>query len=128
MSSKIFTFGSNLAGRHGKGAAFTARQRYGAVYGIGEGLQGRSYAIPTKDALLKPLPLTVIKRHVDKFIAFANKKPDLEFMVTPIGTGLTGYDHHAIAPMFTLAPTNCVLPYKWKDIIPELTGRKYWHC
>ena len=36
---EIFVFGSNLAGRHGAGAAFAAKER-GAIYGRGEGLQG----------------------------------------------------------------------------------------
>ncbi len=31
----IFVFGSNLAGRHGKGAALYAKNHCGAVYGIG---------------------------------------------------------------------------------------------
>lgn len=43
----IFVFGSNLAGRHGLGAARTALLEYGASYGVGEGRTGRSYAIPT---------------------------------------------------------------------------------
>lgn len=54
---EIFVFGSNLAGRHGKGAALYARQHYGAIYGQGVGRQGNSYAIPTKDGKLNPLPL-----------------------------------------------------------------------
>lgn len=45
----IFVFGSNPEGRHGAGAAKIARTQFGAVYGQGEGLQGRAYAIPTKD-------------------------------------------------------------------------------
>ena len=45
--TKIFVFGSNLAGRHGKGAALFARQKHGAIHGQGVGLQGTSYAIPT---------------------------------------------------------------------------------
>jgi hypothetical protein len=56
----VFVFGSNLAGRHGKGAALHARQHCGAIYGQGEGLQGRSYAIPTKDAAIGTLPLDAI--------------------------------------------------------------------
>jgi hypothetical protein len=46
---EIFVFGSNLAGRHGAGAALAALKDHGAIYGRGEGLQGQSYAIPTKD-------------------------------------------------------------------------------
>lgn len=44
---EIFVFGSNLAGRHGGGAALTAMQHFGAEWGKGEGIQGQSYAIPT---------------------------------------------------------------------------------
>ena len=54
---KIFVFGSNLAGRHGAGAALDARRYHGAVYGVGEGLMGNAYAIPTKDRALKPRSL-----------------------------------------------------------------------
>ena len=45
---KIFVFGSNLAGRHGKGAALDAKNKYGAIYGVGFGRTGNSYAIPQK--------------------------------------------------------------------------------
>ena len=49
----IFVFGSNLAGRHGKGAALHAKKFYGAEYGVGVGPTGNAYAIPTKDSDLK---------------------------------------------------------------------------
>lgn len=58
--SQIFVFGSNLAGRHGRGAAHTALLNWEAVYGQAIGLQGRSYAIPTKNRRLKPLNKLVI--------------------------------------------------------------------
>lgn len=45
----IFVFGSNPEGRHGAGAAKVAVEKFGAIYGIGEGWQGNAYAIPTKD-------------------------------------------------------------------------------
>lgn len=44
----IFVFGSNLAGRHGKGAALSALHYHGAEYGVGIGRTGQAYAIPTK--------------------------------------------------------------------------------
>ena len=59
----IFVFGSNKAGRHGKGAAKYALENHGAIYGQGEGLQGNSYAIPTKDENLKPISLQGIDMH-----------------------------------------------------------------
>jgi hypothetical protein len=109
----IFVFGSNLAGRHGKGAALFAKQYHGAIYGQGIGIQGNSYGIPTKDAKLKTLPLVVIAKHVRDFIQYANDHPELSFQVTKIGCGLAGYKEEDIAPMFLIAPNNCHLPDGW---------------
>jgi hypothetical protein len=55
-SNQIFVFGSNTQGRHGKGAALTAKNKFGAIYGQAEGLQGQSYAIITKDLTKKNHP------------------------------------------------------------------------
>ena len=107
----IFVFGSNLAGRHGKGAALAARQLHGAIYGQGIGMQGNSYAIPTKGQHLEILPLNVIKQHVDTFITYATEHPELTFQVTKIGCGLAGYNESQIAPLFSKAPKNCILPF-----------------
>ena len=112
----IFVFGSNLAGRHGKGAALTAKMKYGAIQGQGEGRQGSSYAVPTKDWDLKPLPLLSIDLSVEHFLDYANAHPKLEFQVTRIGCGLAGYTDADIAPMFKGAPDNCLLPSNWRLI------------
>jgi hypothetical protein len=119
MTPPIFVFGSNSAGRHGKGAALFARRHHGAKYGQGEGLQGNSYGIPTKDARLRSLPLPEIALAVDRFIAFATAHPELQFQVTRVGCGLAGYRDEEIAPMFTGAPANCVLPDEWKPFVRE---------
>lgn len=111
----IFVFGSNLAGRHGKGAALYARQHHGAIYGQGVGLQGSSYAIPTKDGRLHTLPLTIINMYVDAFKQFATKHPEMAFQVTAIGCGLAGYKPEEIAPMFADAPPNCILPPEFAE-------------
>lgn len=113
-SSKIFVFGSNLAGRHGKGAALTACRNHGAEYGQGIGRQGNSYAIPTKDQNLKTLALPMIKIYVIDFITYAMKHPEEKFFVTKIGCGLAGYKESDIAPMFKNAPNNCQLPEGWR--------------
>mgnify|MGYP000948399194 CR=1 FL=1 len=113
----IFVFGSNLAGRHGKGAAKEAREKHGAIYGQGVGRQGSSYAVPTKDANLRSLPLHVIQGHVWDFLAYAREHPDLRFFVTKIGCGLAGYQEADIAPFFAGAPDNCELPDGWKDYV-----------
>lgn len=106
----VFVFGSNLAGRHGKGAALYARQRFGAVYGQGEGRQGQSYAIPTKDEALRPLPIDAIAGHVSRFLDYARQHPADVFEVTAIGCGLAGYTPEQIGPLFRGAAENVMLP------------------
>jgi hypothetical protein len=109
----IFVFGSNLAGRHGKGAALEARRKYGAEYGVGVGRTGDAYAIPTKDFNLKTLPLEIISLFVDDFIQYTLDHAHLEFYVTRIGCGLAGYTEAQIRPMFDGAPSNC--HFNWMD-------------
>lgn len=113
----VFVFGSDLAGVHGAGAALYAREHHGAIYGQGIGLQGNSYAIPTKDANIVTLPIHEIKKYVDQFIEFAKQNYEMVFEVTRIGCGLAGYTDIRIAPLFKNAPNNCVLPYEWEFYI-----------
>lgn len=114
--TEIFVFGSNLAGRHGKGAALHAMS-LGAIYGRGEGRQGDTYAIPTKDRFLRTLPLTSIKHYVSHFFAHAREHPNDTFRLTPIGCGLAGYRHEQIAPFFRHAPANVILPDEFKAVL-----------
>lgn len=114
---KVFVFGSNLAGRHGKGAALAARREHGAIYGQGDGPQGFAYAIPTKDAQLTTLSLETIASHVEAFKRYAAAHPHMTFRVTPIGCGLAGYRPSQIAPMFHDAPGNCELPSEFISIL-----------
>jgi hypothetical protein len=108
--NEIFVFGSNLAGRHGKGAAKIAMDKFGARYGQGEGFSFLTYAIPTKGYQLEVLSLSDIKRYVDRFLAIAPIYPQFTFLVTPIGCGLAGYTPEQIAPMFKGCPANVALP------------------
>nr|DAH84831.1 MAG TPA: NON-STRUCTURAL PROTEIN 3 PROTEIN, STRUCTURAL GENOMICS, MARSEILLES [Caudoviricetes sp.] len=110
MGDPVFVFGSNLAGRHGKGAALWAKQHRGAIYGQGEGYQGSSYAIPTKDERINTLPLFRIRNYVHLFKRFAREHPELTFHLTPIGCGLAGYTPEQIAPLFDDVPANVILP------------------
>lgn len=116
----IFVFGSNLAGRHGKGAAWEAYNNHGAIYGQGAGRQGNSYAIPTKDVKLNALPLDAIQNNVQNFFAYADANPELQFNVTRIGCGLAGYKDEQIAPMFKTHPANCKLHVMWEKILKDL--------
>jgi hypothetical protein len=121
MSSnpEIFVFGSNLAGRHGKGAALAAVKEHGAIYGRGVGRQGNSYAIPTKDEWLHALTLPEIERFVARFLAYAADHPQLTFKVTAIGCGLAGFRPAQIAPFFRGAPPNCILPESFDDVLRD---------
>lgn len=110
---RIFVFGSNLAGRHGAGSALAAYQMYGAELGVGVGRTGNSYAIPTKDAQLRVLPLATIAEHVADFIQYAVEHPELTFDVVAIGCGLAGYRASQIAPLFRDAPPNVILPMQF---------------
>lgn len=110
MNTEIFVFGSNLAGRHGAGSALEAVKNHGAIYGLGYGLQGDSYAIPTKDANLERLSLLEIQEHVYVFLRFARHKPDWTFQLVAIGCGLAGFKPEQIAPMFKYAPLNVIKP------------------
>ena len=110
---RVFVFGSNLAGRHGKGAALHALHHHGAIYGQGVGLQGQSYGIPTKNRNLEVLPLESIKFHVDNFLEFAFHHPEMDFDLTPIGCGYAGYTQTAIKPLFKAKPYNVYFTKDW---------------
>ena len=111
---QIFVFGSNAAGMHGGGAARTAVEKFGAVMGQGEGLQGQSYAIPTMEGLEET------RNAVQRFIQFADSHREMKFLVTRIGCGIAGYTPRQIAPMFVDAIylNNIYLPEDfWREII-----------
>ena len=118
-SNEVFVFGSNLSGKHGKGAAKTALG-WGAKWGQAAGLQGKTYGIPTKDASIKrTLSINEIKPFVDDFIAFAIANPQLTFLLTEIGCGLANFKPKEVAPLFKEAKDieNIYLPKRfWKYI------------
>lgn len=105
--NEIFVFGSNLAGRHGGGAARLAYTRFGAIWGQGVGLQGKSYAIPTMQGGVE-----TIKPYVDEFISFARQHSERTFLVTRIGCGIAGFRDEEIAPLFkdAIDVENVILP------------------
>lgn len=116
---EIFVFGSNQSGRHGRGAAKQALT-WGAKWGRADGIQGRTYGIPTKNAsITKTLTVEVIGDYVDKFISFAVENPNLTFLVTEIGCGLAGYKPKDIAPLFKEAAllSNVYLPKRFLHVL-----------
>ncbi len=119
--NEVFVFGSNESGIHGAGAALQAVMQFGAKHLKGFGPQGQSFAIPTKDWYINPLPLEAIKFYVTRFIHFAKHKPNLKFLVTEIGCGLAGYTPEDIAPMFKTALylDNVVLPESFIKVLQD---------
>lgn len=107
--NEIFVFGSNLSGHHGGGAALLAMNKWGAIWGQGVGLQGQTYGIPTMQGGVE-----TIRPYVDEFIQFANKHPEMTFLVTEIGCGIAGFTPQEIAPLFAKATTteNIHLPQR----------------
>ena len=107
---EVFVFGSNLAGAHGGGAARIAYEKFGAEWGVGVGLTGQSYAIPTMQGGVE-----TIKPYVDDFIEFAKAHQNLTFLVTRIGCGIAGFTDDEISPLFEKAHDvdNIVLPPGW---------------
>jgi len=111
----ILVFGSNLAGRHGKGAALFAKIHCNAKTGVGEGPTGNCYALPTKDENLKTRSLTEIAASVHKLHAHVVKNPDYLFLITPVGTGLAGYRKPLIMEAMSQChwPSNAVFTSSW---------------
>lgn len=122
--ASIYGFGSNDEGRHGAGAALTARMFHGAIYGQAIGLQGRAYAIVTKNLKrgLRSVPLEWINIQVQAMFyrALTDLKDDIINM-TPIGCGLAGYTPEEIAPMFKDAPPNVHLPPEFLKVLNNET-------
>lgn len=123
MSNRCFVFGSNVAGVHGAGAALTAYRKYGAIWGIGYGRMGDSFAIPTKNTHIVSLDLGTIQWYVSQFIEYASTHPADTYQVTCIGCGLAGNKHKEIAPMFKNAPMNCEFDEAWAFYLPH---HKLW--
>ena len=110
---EIFVFGSNKQGMHGGGAAWVAHKKFGAEWGVGEGLTGRTYALPTMEGSAS------MKKAVEQFTDCARRHPELTFLVTAVGCGIAGYTPQEVAPLFRAAAglENVYLPEMfWKEL------------
>lgn len=96
------------------GAARAANLKFGAEWGVGVGMTGHTYAIPTMQEGVE-----TIKPYVDDFIEFAMRHQDLKFLVTRIGCGIAGFKDEEIAPLFRKAVNinNIYLPKEFYDIL-----------
>ncbi len=117
--NEIYVFGSNLSGIHGAGSAKFAKENFGAVEGVSFGLEGQSFAVPTKDKYIGTMHTYQIKPYVDQFITFAKTRPDLTYYVVEIGCLLGGHTPKDIAPLFKAAVDieNIYLPKSFWTIL-----------
>ena len=123
----IFVFGSNPEGRHGAGSAKVAREKFGAVYGQGEGLQGQAYALPTKDLRVqenngyRSISKEQIIENIKKLYKCANEHPNLDFKIAyrnVFEKSLNGYTGIEMIEMFDAAgdiPENVWFSKEWHD-------------
>ena len=124
--NQIFVFGSNTQGKHGKGAALLARNKFGAIYGQAEGPQGQSYAIITKDLTKSVHPSRTkeqIIQQIHGLYEYARNNPDKEFLVAYSGTGtnLNAYSNKEMAGMFSseVIPNNIIFEDKFNSLLDE---------
>jgi hypothetical protein len=124
----IFVFGSNPRGIHGAGSAKVAREYFGAIYGVGEGLQGQAYALPTTDLDITSrrrnglMPPDEIVSHIKKMYQCAEEHPDKKFKVAyrnaPNEVTLCGYSGEDLQKMFKAAgpiPDNVYFSEEWAN-------------
>ena len=113
---EVFVFGSNLAGQHGGGAAFTAYRQFGAEWGVGDGPTGQCYAIPTMHGGLE-----AIRPYAEKFISYAKAHPENIFLLTRVGCGIAGFKDSDMALLFkdALDIPNISLPKRWLSVMGE---------
>lgn len=122
---EVFVFGSDERGTHDGRASKLAVAEFGAQSGVGEGLVGKSYAIPTTvmkrndsgTVCKTKRDLEKVSNSVKTFIETAKKNPERKFMVTRIGGGFAGFTDAEMAPLFkdALMLKNVYLPKSFLD-------------
>jgi len=112
--NEIFVFGSNIRGMHGGGAARIANMKFGAEWGVGEGITGKCYALPTMEG-----GVDYVAGKVQNFIKCASEHPEFKFYVTRIGCGIAGFTDEEIASLFQTAMEmeNVILPESFVEIL-----------
>lgn len=126
--NEVFVFGSNPEGRHGAGTAKIAKEKFGAEYGVGRGVTGQCWALPTKN--LKPnyfekasgityeidgfksISKEQITSNIKDLYDYAKDNSDKTFYIayTYEGFNLNGYTGDEMFEMFTSneIPSNIV--------------------
>ena len=131
--NQVFVFGSNMNGNHAGGAARLAVEKFGAIMGQAEGMQGQSYAIPTLDKDMQKVTEEELIDALANLRHYAADHPEKEFLLTAIGTGIAGFDPNYMAYMVLRAelPDNVTVPNEfckikgYKGFNPDMTCRDF---
>lgn len=138
--NEIFVFGSNPEGRHGAGTAKIAKDYFGAKYGVGRGLTGKCWALPTKNLKanyfekvsgityetdgFKSISKEQIEANLKDLYDYANKNKDKLFYIayTYEGFNLNGYTGDEMFEMFIAneIPENVLFNNTFKVKFDEL--------
>lgn len=118
--NQVFVFGSNLAGKHGGGAARQALESFGAKLGNGRGMQGQSWALPTLGFNFEKLSLDEIEENLNDLKEYAQHNPNTEFLLTKIGCGIANFEVSEIAQLCSNMPSNVILPKEFIDFLKEV--------
>lgn len=134
IENSILVFGSNTEGRHGKGVALEARNHWGAIYGQSKGLQGRSYAIITKDLTKSSHPSIskeYIKSQIKELYSYAVDNPNNLFIIpyTNHLENLNNYSNYEMAEMFYSKdiPDNILFDNSFFDLILEVDRKSNFY-
>jgi hypothetical protein len=142
--NQIFVFGSNPEGRHGKGAAKVAMDKFGARYGQGRGLSGKSYGLITKNLKsgfcekltngdhitynksgMRSISKEMMIVNIKELYHTARKMKETQFFVayTKNGRLLNGYSIQEMASFFREAskriPRNIVFEKGFYELVKE---------
>lgn len=135
----IIVVGTNTAGRHGKGLAKVAHDRFGLPYGFARGLHlpSRCYALITKNltagfvekatgivypkAGLRSLTYAQLRANIEELYCCANNYPDYYFVIPYKlhGGNLNGYSGEELYTLFTdnlTVPDNVLFDLSFKEL------------
>jgi hypothetical protein len=104
---QVIVVGTNALGAHIGGAARYAHEHFGLKWGVGEGLSGQTYALPTMEGIAS------FAQAAMRFQLFAELAPDMTFLLTKVGCGIAGYDESLVMELFADAPANVIRPEGW---------------
>jgi hypothetical protein len=119
----IYTFFSNIQGRHVKGAALIAKEKYGAIEGFAFGMRGRSYPICLTFNTGK-VERKFMVAQIETFYRIARRDKDNDFYVMYSGQSEIGdYSPEELASIFNTfkIPDNVLFEQVFADL---LLGKK----